>query len=193
MSTNPFNTPESDVIDPTNLILPGIINQLLGIRPETSILTQPSQTTTAHDGIGSNNSGSGNISNNINTTTPGGRHPIGIVIRQRNIANDDILSALFGRSMIQQRGGNSFEDLLHHIMMNESSYAHHGASEEAIARLEKRTENLQELGECSISQEPFTENDVAIVLPCHHAFKENEILQWLRVNKTCPVCRISIE
>jgi hypothetical protein len=118
--------------------------------------------------------------------------PVGFVLRQSGVPGDDLLTALLGRSIFP-RGGNSFEDLLHHIMMNESSYAHHGATEEVISKLERRTENLHELGECSISQEPFVENDIAVILPCHHAFKENEILQWLHVNNSCPVCRVSVE
>lgn len=126
-------------------------------------------------------------------TSTNGR-PVGFVIRQA-LPGDDLLTALLGRSIVPPggSGGNSFEDLLHHLMMNESSYARHGATEEVISKLERRTENLHELGECSISQEPFTENDVAVILPCHHAFKENEILQWLHVNNSCPVCRVSVE
>lgn len=153
------------------LLLPGILNQLLG----TESLNAPTSLSV------------------LSQQDSGNRRPIGFVFRQTTTPGDDFLSALLGRSLFAQRGGNSFDDLLHHIMMNESSYAHHGASEEAISRLERRTENLHELGECSISQEPFNENDTAIVLSCHHAFKENEILQWLRVNNTCPVCRVSIE
>jgi hypothetical protein len=149
----------------TNLLLPGILNQLLGVGSPNSILSQ--------------------------STSANGR-PIGFVVRQSAVPGDDLLSALLGRSLLS-RGGNSFEDLLHHLMMNESSYANHGATEEVISRLERQTDNLHELGECSISQEPFSEGDIAIILPCHHAFKEGEILQWLHVNNTCPVCRVSIE
>lgn len=155
------------------LLLPGILNQLLG--GGAGSINGPSSVSV----LSQQNSGTG--------------RPIGFVVRQTAAPGDDFLSALLGRTLLNQRGGNSFEDLLHHIMMNESSYANHGASEETISRLERRTENLSELGECSISQEPFNENDTAIVLSCHHAFKENEILQWLRVNKTCPVCRVAIE
>jgi hypothetical protein len=163
-NANPISTAgETNV---TNLLLPGILNQLLGVGAPNSILSQ---------------------------STSGNGRPIGFVVRQSAVPGDDLLSALLGRSRGGGGGGNSFEDLLHHLMMNESSFANHGATEEVISRLERRSENLHELGECSISQEPFTESDIAILLPCHHAFKEAEILQWLHVNNTCPVCRVSIE
>jgi hypothetical protein len=153
-----------------NLLLPGLISQFLG---GSQLLSQ--------------------------STSANGR-PVGFVFRQSGVPGDDLLTALLGRSLFPRGAGvgggngvNSFDDLLHHLMMNESSYANHGATEEVISKLERRTENLHELGECSISQEPFSETDTAIILPCHHAFKENEILQWLHVNSTCPVCRVSVE
>ncbi|PNH02721.1 Protein goliath [Tetrabaena socialis] len=50
---------------------------------------------------------------------------------------------------------------------------------------------------CSICQEAFTASDVALLLPCSHAFHgfcdrkllSGGISRWLEDNVTCPCCR----
>jgi hypothetical protein len=95
-------------------------------------------------------------------------------------------------------GGRSFEDLLHHLMMNGDS-SHQGvppASEKIIESLTRLTvtedTNLRELGECCISQEPFEPGEVAVCLPCEHSYKEEPIVQWLKMHNQCPVCRAEL-
>jgi hypothetical protein len=133
----------------------------------------------------------------------GGTRPIGLVLRQSTPLGFGALSAIAGAqsegddAFIENQMfggmGSSFEDLLHHLLMNEPSHGGSSpASTEAIERLERRTDHLTELGDCSISQEPFTESDVAIILPCGHAYREQLILKWLRSHNTCPVCRVSL-
>ena len=163
---------------PTNTdpVVNGIVNQILGVgdNPLMAILQHA---------IG----GSGN----------GGA--VGLVMRPGTTT--DMTLPLFGGQLHARGGsnqpthgiGNSFEDLLHHLMMTEpSSRGAPPASPEVIERLERRRDNLHELGECSISQEAFAENDVALILPCGHAFREELIVHWLQSHDTCPVCRISI-
>jgi E3 ubiquitin-protein ligase RNF115/126 len=94
-------------------------------------------------------------------------------------------------------GGRTFEDLLHHIMMNDSSHAGvPPASErliESLSRLQVTEEtDLQELGECCISQEAFEIGELAVCLPCKHSYKEEPIIHWLKMHNTCPVCRIQL-
>jgi hypothetical protein len=91
----------------------------------------------------------------------------------------------------------SFEDLLHHIMMNENS--HSGVAPAADVMIESLTRevvtadtNLQRLGECCISMEAFELGDTAISLPCGHSYKQDPIVQWLRMHNTCPVCRLQL-
>jgi hypothetical protein len=91
----------------------------------------------------------------------------------------------------------SFEDLLHHIMMNESSHA--GVPPAADVMIETLTRevvtadtNLQRLGECCISMEAFEPGDTAVSLPCGHSYKQEPIVQWLRMHNTCPVCRVQL-
>jgi len=102
--------------------------------------------------------------------------------------------------------GRGFEDLLHHLMMNEASHAGSPpATEEDIRKLPKikisspcnmslsvpssEVSDKSKFGVCCISQESFEEGDIAVQLPCEHSFKETPIIQWLRRHNTCPVCR----
>jgi len=47
--------------------------------------------------------------------------------------------------------------------------------------------------QCCICMEPFVEGDKIRRLPCLHIFHTNEIDQWLRVNRTCPICKTDIQ
>mmetsp|Transcript_15966 Transcript_15966/g.24063 ORF Transcript_15966/g.24063 Transcript_15966/m.24063 type:complete len:208 (+) Transcript_15966:208-831(+) len=101
-----------------------------------------------------------------------------------------------GHSVVFERLNSEFtslDNLLHHLLMNEQSHASgQPASESAISNLERRTENIAELGECCISQDRFSEDDVAVIMPCGHAYKEQLIVRWLQQHNSCPVCRVSI-
>lgn len=90
-----------------------------------------------------------------------------------------------------------FEQYLHHILMNENS--HSGAppaSQELIDGLKRQTiseeADLGSFGECHISQEAFDVGDIMVSLPCGHNYKEEPITHWLKMHRTCPVCRVSI-
>ena len=94
-------------------------------------------------------------------------------------------------------GMRNFDDLLHHIMMNENSRAGAPPAPDVVIESLERVvvnadTNLQQLGECSISQEAFVPGDTAISLPCGHSFKQEPILHWLRMHNTCPVCRVAL-
>ena len=90
-----------------------------------------------------------------------------------------------------------FEQFLHHVLMNETSHAGApAATDEMIEKLPTITliTNIEasSLGECSISQENFEVGDIVVCLPCDHKFKQEPILHWLKLHRTCPVCRIDI-
>ena len=86
----------------------------------------------------------------------------------------------------------SFEDLLHHIMMNETSHAGVAPASDVIIESLLReqvtadTNQITRLGDCCISMEPFEPGDTAISLPCGHSYKQEAIVQWLRMHNTCP-------
>lgn len=41
---------------------------------------------------------------------------------------------------------------------------------------------------CPICLQDFTEKDKLIRLPCKHVFHQEQIKEWLRTNKKCPMC-----
>jgi len=135
-------------------------------------------------------------------------HPVGLMLRHGPFRQDQagIVATILGGSTgatIGQVGqpwlGRSMEDILHHIMMNETSHAGSPpASETAIQALRRQTvchrTDEPRFGVCCISQEPFEDGDIVILMPCcGHAYKEVAILQWLRQHNTCPVCRHQLE
>lgn len=94
-------------------------------------------------------------------------------------------------------GGQSFDDLLHHILMHETSHAGAPpATQEVIDNLPHQLvedeDAAMQLGECSISQEMFSIGDTAVTLPCGHFFKQDLVVQWLKMHDTCPVCRVRL-
>lgn len=48
---------------------------------------------------------------------------------------------------------------------------------------------LEENAICAISQETIQPNTLVIKLNCNHVFQSDMILQWIRMNPSCPVCR----
>ncbi|GJN28409.1 hypothetical protein PR202_gb16527 [Eleusine coracana subsp. coracana] len=43
--------------------------------------------------------------------------------------------------------------------------------------------------ECAVCLKEFDELDTLRAMPCAHAFHEDCIFRWLRLNATCPLCR----
>lgn len=89
--------------------------------------------------------------------------------------------------------GDAISDILHHILINESSHAGAPpASDAAIGALdlvEVTAENQEELGCCYITQDKFQIGDKALKLKCGHYFQQEGIKQWLKMHNTCPTCR----
>ena len=46
--------------------------------------------------------------------------------------------------------------------------------------------------ECPICQENFVVHEVVKKLPCDHLFHKDCISSWLKVNGTCPICRLPL-
>jgi hypothetical protein len=89
--------------------------------------------------------------------------------------------------------GRSFQDLLHHLMMTESSHANTPATQEAIDSLERirinSSSDAESLGQCGISLESFDTGDTVVRLSCTHSYKEESILEWFKQQDSCPICR----
>ena len=106
------------------------------------------------------------------------------------------VSDLLGVPSTQDRDEGNIDDVLHAILMNETSHASTPASSDAMARL-KRTVcgpgvDRAVFGECGITQEEFEEGDTVVTLDCGHHYKEESIVQWLHQSNTCPFCRIIV-
>lgn len=192
ISAQPTLTSTTPDIQPDGRnVIQGIVNRVLGL----GVQTAPSESTPIYSILQQAASTSG--------------RPIGIVVRQSSTPREmELLLNMMNRNGTRGHmssgfnprrgvgiggGGGSLDDLMHYLLMNESSRP--GApplAQTVMEKLPRRTENLEELGECSISQEPFVFGDVAVCLPCGHNFKEEAILPWLRMHDTCPVCRVSL-
>jgi hypothetical protein len=119
--------------------------------------------------------------------------------RRRSVT--DLLDALLGLQRVgrsdSETSNSELEQILHHILMHEQSRAGVPPAPASVIsdlpRILVNHENLDRCaGECNISLEPFVEGDVCVSLPCGHRYKEGEIVKWLEMHATCPVCRITI-
>ncbi|RQM21160.1 hypothetical protein B5M09_010075 [Aphanomyces astaci] len=70
-----------------------------------------------------------------------------------------------------------------------------GASMRLIAQLPTRVFEATAADgcECLVCRYNFSPGDEIRTLPCFHSYHSNCIDPWLRINKVCPVCQVSIE
>ena len=109
-------------------------------------------------------------------------------------AAPDILSmllqgtGLLGNVLPSGGTGSGLDEILHQLFLNDPGVIPTPTTPETLAALrrERNGEKLTELGECGITLEPFEPGDVALIMPCDHAFKEEAITQWLTTHNTCP-------
>lgn len=102
-----------------------------------------------------------------------------------------------GSSGVLSMGPTQFEDILHNILMNETSTNGTPPATQEMMDALPRIPILSEIdgskfGECCISQDRFEVGDTMISLSCGHNFKQEPIMHWLSMHKTCPVCRVEI-
>ena len=92
-----------------------------------------------------------------------------------------------------------FNNLVNILMsMDIGSNRHPPASEKAIKELKKVEINENNLNDyknitCNICLENFEIGNILRILECNHEFHENCIIEWLKSNNTCPVCRHELE
>ncbi|CAG8599436.1 4358_t:CDS:2 [Paraglomus brasilianum] len=51
---------------------------------------------------------------------------------------------------------------------------------------------VEEQLNCPVCKEDYSEGEEVVSLPCNHAFHDDCIKPWLKMNGTCPVCRYSL-
>ena len=119
----------------------------------------------------------------------------------RRAINPIILDNLRRYGLLDANIGN--EENLENIYRNLLGFASRrgGASDEVINGLETQIfdENRDandiesdELQRCAICLSQFENGDELRILPCQHNFHTDCIDQWLRTNRTCPMCRVDI-
>lgn len=90
----------------------------------------------------------------------------------------------------------ALDDILTRLMeQTAGKHAPPSASEEAISKLPREpvsVEDLEAQRDCPVCQEDFHLGDQMVRMPCKHRFHEPCIVEWLKINGTCPVCRFSI-
>ncbi|VAH92753.1 unnamed protein product [Triticum turgidum subsp. durum] len=66
------------------------------------------------------------------------------------------------------------------------------ASEEAIAGLEEAAVEETREAECAVCKESFEVGDKIRKMPCSRGYHESCIFRWLRISRTCPLCRFPV-
>lgn len=95
-------------------------------------------------------------------------------------------------------GEDQYQQLLHHLFMQQQANRPVGASQTVINAASNVFEvDVNRLAAdsrtCSICQCDFETGEQARSLPCFHIFHKECVDRWLATNKTCPVCRADIE
>lgn len=211
----------NSTVSDDNMIFHHIVDRLLGINSESNFGVGSTNNagnifSLVRDG-GSNNYGStsyfvstigsGDISNDFfSLSGDGATRPVRAVAAQDTRGIFQLLSSLtggrdggirFGGEGDEIGGGSQLEDLLHHILMNETS--HSGAPPlsqqqiDSLTRIKITAEiDASIYGECCITQENFKVDDVVVPLPCGHNYQQESIVHWLGMHNTCPVCRVAV-
>ena len=108
-------------------------------------------------------------------------------------------NVIFSR-MVQQSlmpsfiNSNSISNLMNETL-NEVPKYKNVLSEKGKTALKRKKyrKNCCQNDTCAITQDKFKTNELVIVLPCKHGFKE-EVLEWLeKENAECPMCRYKLE
>ena len=55
-----------------------------------------------------------------------------------------------------------------------------------------KTNKIEDTDKCPICLQEYEEGDKCCVLPCKHNFHDECIRTWTNVNRTCPLCRLSL-
>ncbi|KAG8091029.1 hypothetical protein GUJ93_ZPchr0011g27371 [Zizania palustris] len=64
-----------------------------------------------------------------------------------------------------------------------------GASRDAVLALPETKAADARQAECAVCLEDFEADDKLKTMPCSHSFHDRCISDWLRVSRTCPLCR----
>ena len=80
-------------------------------------------------------------------------------------------------------------DELLHQSINESNLGNNPASNEIINTLKPKILSKEKKCGCSICMDTLTPSDKICELDCKHAFHYDCIVNWLKIDNSCPICR----
>ncbi|KAJ3324270.1 hypothetical protein HDV06_000309 [Boothiomyces sp. JEL0866] len=90
--------------------------------------------------------------------------------------------------------GNTFDQIITRLMeMHEAENKPPAASDDTVNALPRlKFSDNEEHKECPVCQDDYQIDEELVRLPCKHIFHPNCIINWLKLNGTCPVCRFSL-
>ena len=126
----------------------------------------------------------------------------GRVVRRMQMGNDDFFEPFRSRAhrVIMPFGSilaiNNMDDILR--IMAEQQGVRDNPTDEAIlnnlpeTNIEDATKLDADKKNCVICLEDFKNGDKATVLPCIHMFHSNCLIDWLKTQNSCPICKFKL-
>ncbi len=201
-----FSSPES------SSEIPPAAQMMMNLFESIMRNTQPSSaTSTSSSSTGGTNASTNQSSNNNRQNHPffqfafqsGSAPPFNLeeLLFPSGQSNDETpmsfimnLFRLAGNASDYAFGDEDFDDIITRLM--EQTATKSGpppASDEIIKSLPRVSYfSVQGNNECNICQEEFNNDTIVTRLPCSHLFHDPCITPWLKVNGTCPTCRMSV-
>lgn len=112
------------------------------------------------------------------------------------------LGAIPGTSAGDYASGETFDNIISELMnRNPQSTNVRAASDRAISQIKRHVLEAGSKGisgdkigeECSICQDEYADQETLLELKCHHIYHEECLLNWLKTNGVCPICRAEVK
>ena len=87
---------------------------------------------------------------------------------------------------------NINENLLQNESNSENNQNHQNNQNQTIEKIELTFTNNLNNKNCSICLDEFNENEILFQLICNHYYHKKCINDWLRKNRSCPLCRTDL-
>ena len=84
------------------------------------------------------------------------------------------------------------ENLLQNESNSENNQNHQNNQNQTIEKIELTFTNNLNNKNCSICLDEFNENEILFQLICNHYYHKKCINDWLRKNRSCPLCRTDL-
>jgi hypothetical protein len=111
----------------------------------------------------------------------------------RNIRQDSFENLeSYQSNMFERNRRNNILRLINELLYEDEIRT--GIDEETKRSLpESVLKNVKKLPEekknCVICMEEFGDNDVILTVPCYHIFHQSCVMEWFKIENTCPICK----